>query len=446
MSLPFKPVWVEGLLLGQQHLQQWDYYLHQRMQSREQMIAPFSWGLHQLIILEEALQNHKFIIQECTVIFNNGFYVEYKPGNHEPLVCDIQVQGQTEISVYLAIACNELIKGITGYPQSESATTWEIEYLHTADQYDPKREREVPYAKPKLILLTDIPNNTNLISMEISRLRIDEHGINLCPEYIPAITQIKASANLLQQIKVFNHLLLARWQTLQKQQQIVKQSAHFDTAAQMLTGMLIAVTKALLQLADLEDNGCLSPRHYYQILIELAATLISEEDVCCCNDVPRYRHQDLSDTFSNLTTHIIYLIDKNIPSVSSQLKLIRQREDLYEAEFDQTYLSNKDVYLLVHTGAEIVNDEWRKTFIQVIKIAAKNQLQVFMTSALPGVKLQYCKNIPKQLMGHPGCEYFGLIQEGDVWDQIVKQGGLAIFVPNRFQKLRLELLAIETGS
>lgn len=446
MSLPLKPIWVEGLLLGQQHLQQWDYYLHQRMRMREQIMAPFCWGLHHLVILQEALQNYKFIIQECVVVFDNGLYVEFKQGNHDPLLCDIVIHGKTQISIYLAIARNELIQGITGYPQSESATTWETAYINTADLYDPKREREVPYAKPNLTLLTDIPDNANLITMEIARLRVDDQGVRLCPEFIPPVTQIKASANLLLQIKGFSHALLSRWQTLKKQQQMVKQNIQLDAAGQKIEYMLIAITRALLGLCDLEYNACLSPRYYYQLLLELAAILISDKDVLNIDDLPRYQHQTLSDTLNNLTVNIISLIDSNMPMLSSQLRLIQQRDDLYVAEFDRETLSGKDIYLLVHVGAEIVNDIWLNNFVQVIKIAAKSQLQAFITSALQGVKLRYCKNIPKHMMHHPDCEYFYLLQEGDVWEQIVKQGGLAIFLPNRFQMLRLELLAIEPYS
>ena len=75
MSKYRKIVWNEGMLLTPHHFQQWDNYHEDLLQSRIGSVAPYSYGILDLKINNEAIANANFQITRCRAVMPDGLVV-----------------------------------------------------------------------------------------------------------------------------------------------------------------------------------------------------------------------------------------------------------------------------------------------------------------------------------------------------------------------------------
>ncbi|MDX2427095.1 MAG: type VI secretion system baseplate subunit TssK, partial [Xanthomonadales bacterium] len=72
MSWTSKIIWSEGMFLRPQHFQQNDRYLETLIQNRCGPMRPYSWGIEELEIDQEALNLGKIEIAKCKAILPDG--------------------------------------------------------------------------------------------------------------------------------------------------------------------------------------------------------------------------------------------------------------------------------------------------------------------------------------------------------------------------------------
>ena len=72
-----KVIWAEGVMLGQQHFQQWEKYYQRQQRLLYMAINPLHWGLIDLQLDVEALLNNKILVKKCSAIFPHGMLVNF---------------------------------------------------------------------------------------------------------------------------------------------------------------------------------------------------------------------------------------------------------------------------------------------------------------------------------------------------------------------------------
>ena len=77
-----------------------------------------------------------------------------------------------------------------------------------------------------------------------------------------------------------------------------------------------------------------------------------------------------------------------------------------------------------------------------IKVGAPDDVEKFVLSAMPGVRLTYTPQVPAAVPVRPGHYYFALENKGALYERMLKSQALGIYAPNSFPDLKLELIAV----
>jgi type VI secretion system protein ImpJ len=76
------------------------------------------------------------------------------------------------------------------------------------------------------------------------------------------------------------------------------------------------------------------------------------------------------------------------------------------------------------------------------KLGAPQDVDKFVLSALPGVKLMHAPQVPAALPVRPDTHYFALENKGVLYENMLKSQAISIFVPNGIRDLQLDLIGV----
>ena len=127
----------------------------------------------------------------------------------------------------------------------------------------------------------------------------------------------------------------------------------------------------------------------------------------------------------------------------TRIKLHYGHNGYYLSEsIDRAVLQHETFYLAI-TQSDIDITQANQLAKQ-IKVAAPDAMNIIIAAALPGVDIDYLQHIPNQLPVKPDCHYFHLQTQGTIWQHIIEQGRLAVFLPNELTEISLELNCLQT--
>jgi type VI secretion system protein ImpJ len=102
MSWTSKIIWSEGMFLRPQHFQQNDRYLESLIQNRCGPMRPYSWGIEELEIDQEALNLGKIEIAKCKAILPDGTTLNIPFADAPPIPIEPHKNTKDE-NVYLCL-------------------------------------------------------------------------------------------------------------------------------------------------------------------------------------------------------------------------------------------------------------------------------------------------------------------------------------------------------
>jgi type VI secretion system protein ImpJ len=76
------------------------------------------------------------------------------------------------------------------------------------------------------------------------------------------------------------------------------------------------------------------------------------------------------------------------------------------------------------------------------KVGAPDDVDKFVLSAMPGVRLQHAPQVPAAIPVRPDMAYFTLEAKGQLYERMLKAQSISIYVPIGLEELKLELVAV----
>ena len=196
-----KVVWVEGVMLSQQHMQQWDEYHSQCLRLYSQFLSPWAWGVLSVELDTAALNNGQLHLRQCQAILPNGQLVDYHAGEQGLLSLDLQQAAKAtasgKLEIFLGLAKNDGMTKVSGYPNPDYLTAWSADYQTVNDHYDASRQREVLFAKANFKLFCNDCDGEQFYHLKIAEVQHDNVNFKLNNQFIPAVIPINASQALL---------------------------------------------------------------------------------------------------------------------------------------------------------------------------------------------------------------------------------------------------------
>lgn len=439
-----KVIWAEGILLGQQHFQQWDRYLEQRQYMLARCIAPLSFGIAEIIIDQTALLSGYFRVQHCQAIFPHGQLIDYQETQSNELTCKLHEAPGKKISIYLCMPANNQVSTISGYQTTTPFPSYYADYRQVGDEYDSQREREVLFGRLNIKLLQNGDEREKFYSLKIAE--IVSQGNNeyrLDDKYIPPVVHIRSVRILSDLVRRLLELISAKaYLIAERRQQFHGDVAECDPSDITHFLLLKTLNVAIPQLRHSLEQSNIAPQQVYLMLIQLLGSLQAFTHSNKMEMIPSYQHEDLGATFYGLEAILKNLLEQVIPVRIQTLKLERESDTLYIVDsIDSQWFTIADFYLAVNFSSEELN--WINHFIRQVKVAARSIIEAIITTALPGIKLIHSQRPPQKLPIKSGYEYFYLEPNGEFWQQIITERALALFLPKIFESAKVEIITLK---
>lgn len=76
------------------------------------------------------------------------------------------------------------------------------------------------------------------------------------------------------------------------------------------------------------------------------------------------------------------------------------------------------------------------------KVGAPDDVDKFVLSAMPGVKIVHAPQVPAAIPVRPDTLYFSVDKKGHLYDRMLQAQSVSIYVPTGLADLKLELMAV----
>ncbi len=449
MSHYRKVVWNEGMLLTPHHLQQWDNYFEDQITSRLTAFIPYEWGVINLQVNHESISNGVFELIHCQAIMPDGLLVNLPQPDPLPESRTLAKHFDTtteSVEIYLAIATKRVGSANFQPPSKEKNST--VRYSQTpstvADETTGENEQQLAFAKPNFCLLFADELKEGYSSLKIAEVvRTATGQLAISENYIPPILTLSASAWLLNMLRQLIEILITKSTTLGDQRrQRATSLADFTTSEVAVFWLLHTVNGAIPKLTHLLRTRIVHPERLYETLAELAGKLITFAIDQHPKDIIRYDHINLYLTFNQLMLQIRELLETVIPTRSVAIPLENIRESLYIGRVQDERLLREAAFFLA-IKAQVPESFLIDRVPRIIKVASRDVIDAVVGSALPGVTLRHASPPPSPIPTRVGFHYFGFDSIGPYWDTIRGSKTIAIYVPDEFPEVKLELYAVK---
>ncbi len=452
MSRYRKIVWNEGMLLSPQHFQQWDNYYESLLNARVNLLAPYQWGILDLQLNLEAVQNGRVELERCRAVMPDGLWINAPEVDAAPLARPIEDHfpfGAESLDVHLAIPAKRA--GAANYQTNGSTPDQRYRYWQesdlVADEITGKNEQPLSFARNNLCLLFGKEPRDGYSAIKIVELERTGTGqLAVSKSYIPPILNITASPWLVSMLREIIEILITKSSSLAEQRRRRGASlADFNTSEVAVFWLLHTVNSAIPVLSHLSHTQSpaqpVHPERLYVMMAELVGKLMTFITDRHPKDIISYDHEKLYITFSQLRKLLRDLLETVIPTRCKQIPLENVRESLYKGRVeDSRLLKNAAFYLGV--SAQIPEQKLIERVPLVVKLASLDTIDIIIESALPGVALTHSSPPPAPIPFQLGFHYFKLTPSGIHWDKILGSQTLAVYVPEELKDEKVEMYAV----
>jgi type VI secretion system protein ImpJ len=444
MSRARNVVWTEGLFLTPQLFQQADRYRENLLQFRLKSISPFFWGATRVEIDSEGLPNGFFTLHRFSGVMPDGLAAQIPEQDTVPEVRSVKssfAPSSEKLDVFLAIPANHadspnfhLENGAKG-----QTVRYRMEMGRVGDETVEDNDCEIPLANKNFQIVFDGESLESKIWIKVAELGRSATGqITLRESYIPPVISLSASDTLLAILHRILELLSAKSTALSQQRRHIAEFGASDIANFWLLHTVNSYVPILLHFHNLPERH---PEQLYLVLAQLVGELSTFALQTDPRDVPRYDHDDLYRTFSGLEERIRFLLDTVIPTKYVIIPLEKTPQHWHVGHIrDERLLATAQFYLAAN--AQVAASRLIEEVPAKAKIGSPDEVGAIIGRAVPGVSLTHEPVPPTAIPVKPGFKYYHLHTSGRWWEAICKVKSLALYLPDEFPELKVELVAL----
>jgi type VI secretion system protein ImpJ len=446
MSITSKVLWGEGLFLRPQHFQQQDQYHEYRLHQRIAALYPYSWGVRQLQLDREALANNTLRLLELSVIFQDGELVHAPGADDLPEMLDLGQlpQSQQAVTFYAALPSFKSFGGnFAAGDAGNSAARFGAVNLATPDLYTQAASAELTYLKKTVRLVSEFEPRDSYVSFPLLRLRrTSTSGFEPDPAFVPPSTSIASAPILFLQLRRLVDALQAKVNALQgHHREPSKHVVEFRSGDMSSFWLLHTANSAYASLSHYFHHPALHPERLYEQLLGLAGSLMTFSKTHALSDLPQYQHDAPGPAFAKLHGIIRELLDTVISAKYFAIALTEVKPSYHHGQLDSGKIDEKTTFYLA-VAADMPALELVDIVPLRFKIGAPDDVEKFVLSAMPGVRLLHAPQVPAAVPVRPDTYYFSLDTKGAMAERMLQAQSISIYVPSGMANLRLELIAV----
>lgn len=429
------------MFLRPHHFQQQERYRDLRLQQMASALHPYAWGVRQLEIDHEGLRNDVLRVDVLSLVFRDGETMRAPGSDTLPLPLDLSTlpPDVQETTVHAALP---RIRPHGGNCSGTEAR-YSVEQREFDDLFSRSAEAQVPVLRKTVRLVTASEPLDAYETIAIARVRrMAAGGFELDPEFLPPSLSIGASAMLYRRLARLLEKLMAKVHALYGHQhepsRNVIEIRSGDVSAFWLLHTASSAHAALAHLAQHRD---LHPERLYQQLLTLAGALMTFSRSYRLEDLPPYSHADPGPAFARIDAIVRELLDTVISARYFSIALDSDRPNYYVGALDSGKIDERTMLYLA-VSASMPALQLVEAVPLRFKVGAPEDVEKFVLSALPGVRLMHAPQVPSALPVRPDTYYFSIDSRGALYESMLKSQAISIYVPGGIADLKLELVAV----
>jgi type VI secretion system protein ImpJ len=441
-----KVLWGEGMLLRPQHFQRQDQYHEHCLQKGIRAVHPYPWGVEQLQVDREALANNVLRVLALSLRFQDGELYD-APGTDElPGTIDLNAlpQPHQAVTYYAALPGIKQFGGNFAQPgQPATATRFMQDNRETPDLYTRAAPAQLSYLKKALRLVSEFEPRDAYTQFPLLRIRrVSSGGFELDGAFVPPSVSVGSAPILYLQLRRLLDALQAKVSALYgHHREPSKNVIEFRSGDMSSFWLLHTASSACASLTHYVNHPDLHPERLYEQMLGIAGALMTFSKSWTLADLPNYQHADPGPAFAKLHLIIRELLDTVISSKYFAIVLNEVRPSYHIGMLDSGKIDEKTTFYVAVSAAmpalELVEAVPRR-----FKIGAPDDVEKFVLSALPGVRIQHAPQLPAAVPVRPDACYFLLEAKGQMYERMLQAQSVSIYVPSGLKELRLELLAV----
>lgn len=444
MNESLKPLWLEGMFLRPQHLQQHDRWVETTFEQRVQDLQPYSWGLRSIDIDTDSLQTGQVQVKTIEAVLPDG--TVFSTGKNGVIASARQVtvddQGK---KIYLALplrSSGQLELGETHQEMrryTKRATN--ARNINEADK--PEASIAVGALTARLVLEGETLDETaHLPIAEIDSVST-QGEIKLSETFIPPLLMARANAHLISQVDQVRSLLRKRGEMLASN----TSGQGETTRSGIIDLMALSVTNHYEVLfGHIAASGRHSPEQVYRDFIGLIGAFAAfGADNRRPPELPAYDHLDLRLTFQRLVSILEGLLSFVVEQNAINIPLGKRDYGVWlgETTNKMVYSEGRSFILIAHANVSL---EVLRTQMPIqIKIGPVEKIRELVNLQLPGVAITPLSVAPRQIPYVQNAVYFELDVENELWPQMQSSAAFALHLSGDYPGLGLELWAVHKG-
>ncbi|WP_105403551.1 type VI secretion system baseplate subunit TssK [Neorhizobium sp. T7_12] len=436
-----KPLWLEGMFLRPQHLQQYDRWIESNLDQRVAGLAPYPWGVRQLEFDKEALKTGQIRVSAVDIVFPDGTLF-IAPGP-QPLPQAVHVPpGSQGKRVFLALpirapGASEVAEG-AGMTQRFRNTA--VRVIDNAQANRPSAEIGVGTLNVRIVLEGEkLDELTYLPIGEIETVGALGQ-VTLTETYIPPVVAIGASLRLISILEQIRGLLRSRAASLTAG----ATGQANDTRSGMLDVMLLGIAnRAEAIIGHLIATGLHSAESAYREVIALAAEISAyASPTRRPPDMPPYNHLDLRMSFDGLLAILREMLSVIVERNALSIPLTERDFGIWLGEIKDRMAFNSRRFVLI-ARADLALENIRQQLPAHIKIGPVEQIRDLVNLQLPGIAIQPLSVAPREIPFIQNAVYFEVDTTNPLWPKLKDSAAFALHVSGNYPGLDLELWAIQ---
>ena len=445
MTTANKVLWAEGLFLRPQHFQQQDQYHEHRLHESVKALHPYAWGVSNLKLDRDALASNTLRVLELSLMFPDG-EMYCAPGNDTlPEALDLSHLGPGQtVTFHAALPALKHFGGnFTPAGETGNGARFAQSTSETADMYTKAALAELSYLKKSLRLVAESEPRDSYVHFPLLRLRrLSNGGFELDPSFVAPSLSIRSAPLLVLQLRSLMDALQAKVSAMQGHHREPGKNVIESRSGDMSTFWLLhTASSAFASLSHYFAHPSLHPERLYQQLLGLAGALMTFSRHHVLADLPAYLHADPGPAFAQLHLIIRELLDTVISSKYFSIALAETRPSYHHGVLDSGKIDGHTAFYLA-VSANMSALELVDAVPLRFKVGAPDDVEKFVLSALPGVRLQYAPQVPAAIPVRPDTCYFALDNKTPIYERMLKAQSISIYVPSGMHDLKLELIAL----
>jgi type VI secretion system protein ImpJ len=441
-----KVLWGEGLFLRPQHFQQQDRYHEHRLHESLKTVHPYAWGVNQLQVDRDALSNNTLRILELSLRFQDGELYDAPSADDLPETVDLSqlLQSQQTVTYYAALPAFKPFGGNFGQPGQPVNTARFVQANQdTADLYTQAAQAQLAYLKKTVRLVSEFEPRDSYTHFPLLRVRrLATGGFDMDPAFVPPSLSVRAAPALFLQLRRLLDALQAKVSALYGHHREPSRNViEFRSGDMSSFWLLHTASAAYAALTHHFHHPALHPERLYEQLLAVAGGLMTFSKSWTLGDLPPYQHNDPGPSFAKLYMIIRELLDTVISSKYFAIALTEIRPCYYLGLLDSGKIDDKTTFYIA-VSANMPAIELVDVVPLRFKIGAPDDVDKFVLSAMPGVRIQHAPQVPAAVPVRPDTCYFTIEAKGQMYERMLQAQSISIYVPSGMQELTLELVAV----